>query len=1015
MARFGLLPRLILLVLLAGLPAFGVMLHDHYKMQKEAEDRVWENVRASLSLIEAEQTRIIDGVHQLMHALALTEALRSGNAEGCQAFLAQLAPSVAAGNILHATDETGRVICSTVPEEVGIRVGDRFHIKGALAGDPFTIGNFVRRRFDSRPAMPFAVPYRRPGGEVGGAVAMTMEATWLERFVAKTELPEHTSVTMADRTGTVIARFPDTEQWAGRPLPDRYMALLHARQRGVVEMGGLDDTPRIIAYSPVPEGVNRVFLAVGYDKAVVLAPMTEAARLSLALIAASSIAALMAAILIYRVAVRRPVRALLEAASGWRTGAFAIRVPATAASASDLGQLALSFNDMAAELEHREADQRRALTALEEAVRDRDTALAQLQETMSAREAAEARFRAIVNTAVDAMVVIDDKGRIEHFNPSAERIFGHVAADVQGCNVSILMPEPDRSAHHTYLANYHRTGKAKIIGIGREVMGLHKDGTQVPLELSIAEWQVAERRYYTGIMRDISKRREVEAALKTTAERLRFALRAAKAGLWEVDLPDGGLVWSEESFDIFGIPLISGPITLATWQQNIHPEDREPITVLYNKSLADRVEDYEAQFRVCHPNRGTRWVAAVGRNTFAPDGTPLRSVGLNLDITSLKNAEHAAQAAREDAERANRSKSRFLAAASHDLRQPVQALVLMMDALVTRLAGHTAEPMVERMGRSLDALQMLLEGILDVSRLDAGVVVASPTSIALEPVLLRIGQEYGLRARKKGLTFRVQPCKCHVKSDTTLLERVLRNLLENALRYTDDGGVLIGAVEVGDRVKLRIADTGIGIAEDQQALIFQEFYQVGNPERDRGKGLGLGLSIVHRLVTLLRHDIGLSSVPGQGSVFTLWLPRAVPAASTSVPEPDEAPTCPGLIIVIDDEEMVRASLELILGDWGCPRVAAFEDGQRAAEWVRRTGHQPAAIVADYRLRGGRTGVNAIHEVQLACGQEIPAVIITGDTAPERIAEVERSGLAIAHKPVHADKLKEILAGLRKRA
>lgn len=994
MFRLGLLPRLLLLVLLAGLPAFGVMLHDHYKMQRDAEERVRENVRASLSLIEAEQTRIIDGVRQLMHALALTDVLRSGNAEGCQAFLTQLAPSVAAGNILHATDETGRVICSTMPEEVGIRVGDRFHIQGALAGDPFTIGNFVRRRFDSKPAMPFAVPYRRADGEVGGAVAMTMEATWLERFVAKTELPEHTSVTMADRTGTVIARFPDTEHWAGQPLPDRYMALLHARQRGMAEMGGLDAKPRIIAYSPVPEGANGIFLAVGYDKEVVLAPMAEAARRSMILIAASSIAALMAAVLFYRLALRGPVRALLQAAAGWRTGAFAVRVPVATNSASDLGQLAQSFNDMAAELERREAGQQRALNALEEA---------------------EARFRAIVNTAVDAMIVIDDKGCIEHFNPSAERIFGYEAAEVRGRNVSILMPEPDRTAHDTYLANYHCTGKAKIIGIGREVMGLRKDGVQVPLELSIAEWRVAGRRHYTGIMRDIGKRREVEAALKTSAERLRFALRAAKAGLWEVDLPDGGLVWSEESFDIFGMPVTSGPITLATWQRNIHPDDREPIMVLYNKSLAERIEDYEAQFRVCHPIRGIRWVAAVGRNTFAPDGTPLRSVGLNLDITTLKNAEHAAQAAREEAERANRSKSRFLAAASHDLRQPVQALVLMMDALATRLAGHAAEPMVERMGRSLDALQMLLEGILDVSRLDAGVVVANPTPIALEPVLQRIGQEYGLRARKKGLTFRVHPCKCHVRSDPALLERVLRNLLENALRYTDDGGVLIGTIEVGDKVKLRVADTGIGIPEDQQALIFHEFYQVGNPERDRGKGLGLGLSIVHRLTTLLRHDISLNSVPGRGSVFTLWLPRAIPAASISVPEPDEAPTCPGLIIVIDDEEMVRASLELILGDWGCPRVAAFEDGQRAAEWVRRTGFKPAAIVADYRLRGGRTGVNAIREVQLACGQEIPAVIITGDTAPERIAEVERSGLAIAHKPVQADKLKEILAGLRKRA
>lgn len=367
--------------------------------------------------------------------------------------------------------------------------------------------------------------------------------------------------------------------------------------------------------------------------------------------------------------------------------------------------------------------------------------------------------------------------------------------------------------------------------------------------------------------------------------------------------------------------------------------------------------------------------------------------------------------AQERAEKAERAKTQFLAAASHDLRQPVQSLYFFTQALAERLRGHPGAPLLASMEQALGALKLLLDGLLDVSKLDAGVVEPSVTECALAPLLERLSAEYGPRAEAQGLRFHVVATSAWVRTDPMLLERILRNLVENALRYTPQGGIVVGCRRGHGVVRLCVADTGIGIPETQQAAVFDEFVQIGNPERDRAKGLGLGLAIVRRLARLLGHEVHLRSRPGKGSVFAVDIPsarpRALPRRPVAIPANDGGK---GLVVVIDDETIILLSLRAMLEQWGYTVVAA-PSGDEAVALLQGLGQTPTMIIADYRLREGRTGVEAIRDIHGACGAPIPAVVLTGDTASERIAEVRNSGFRLVHKPITSTMLREVLGAM----
>jgi signal transduction histidine kinase len=423
-------------------------------------------------------------------------------------------------------------------------------------------------------------------------------------------------------------------------------------------------------------------------------------------------------------------------------------------------------------------------------------------------------------------------------------------------------------------------------------------------------------------------------------------------------------------------------------------------------------------------------------------------IGHQLDHERWKREQAQARQQASEAERmrlnelngaleaANLAKTRFLAAASHDLRQPVQALALNMAALEHEDLRPAQAQLVQRMGSSLRALGQMFDVLLDISRLDAGAVPVSPQALALRSWLRRLADDMAPLAAARGLALRLRLPKpapaspastpaadaaCITTTDPVLLERCLRNLLDNAFKYTPRGGTVLlalrhchGSAEQAAGWRIEVLDTGIGMSPEVQARAFDEFYQADNPERDRSRGLGLGLAIVQRLARLMGHGLAMRSVPGRGTRLSLTLPHqatadiaAAPAAPVSQPRA----TARLSIAVIDDDAEVRDGLQALLERWGHAVLSGAQDDAVLDQW-RAQGEPPVhALITDLRLRAGRTGLDAAARLRQPWGHGLPVLVITGDVAPDRLTLLKESGLAWLPKPVMPLRLRSWLASL----
>ena len=375
-------------------------------------------------------------------------------------------------------------------------------------------------------------------------------------------------------------------------------------------------------------------------------------------------------------------------------------------------------------------------------------------------------------------------------------------------------------------------------------------------------------------------------------------------------------------------------------------------------------------------------------------------------------ARQVAEDALLDAETANQAKGVFLAAASHDLRQPLHALGLFAGTLAGTGLSSRQRVLLGQIDASAQAASDMLSTLLDFSKVDAGVITPRPHPFALQPMLDRLVQEFTPEAQVQGLALRTRPTPAVAVADLALVERIVRNLLSNALRYTERGGVLVGCRlrgVRGERVVIEVWDTGVGIPRHQQKAIFQEFHQLGNAERDRRKGLGLGLAIVDGLARAMSVSVTVASVPGRGSVFRLVLPRSRDAVMPMpVPIAYEGDLGGARVLVVDDDEAVRSAMADLLTQWGAWCEVA-ESGPQAEALLTR--FKPQVVLADYRLRGPSNGREVIERVRLHARRAIPGVLVTGDTSAERLREAQASGAVLLHKPVPAAQLHAVLADL----
>ena len=396
-------------------------------------------------------------------------------------------------------------------------------------------------------------------------------------------------------------------------------------------------------------------------------------------------------------------------------------------------------------------------------------------------------------------------------------------------------------------------------------------------------------------------------------------------------------------------------------------------------------------------------------------GLKLRTEGLAVQLRAEKAV---AEAARQEAEIANRAKTQFFTAASHDLRQPLHAMGLFAEALRARTHEPEVAQLVNSINESVDALEGLFSELLDITRIDSGGVEVDPEHFEVGEIFRKIRLHFEPAAFEKGLTLRIRGGRQVALADPLLVERIVRNLVSNAIRYTTDGTVLVSCRKRGERLLLQVWDTGPGIGEDERARVFEEFYQVPGVQvvaAEQKKGLGLGLAIVKRLAALMAAPLRLQSQTGRGSVFTLELPLGKAPRSAARAQPPKGPigiTLDGrLIVIVEDEPAVREGLEVLLAGWGAT-IVAFDSVAATRAWAAAAeGAQaaPSLVIADYRLEHGENGVAAIAALRQRFGAGVPAIVVTGSSMTGHDKEAQEHDFHLLIKPVLPNKLRAMIA------
>lgn len=509
-----------------------------------------------------------------------------------------------------------------------------------------------------------------------------------------------------------------------------------------------------------------------------------------------------------------------------------------------------------------------------------------------------------------------------------------------------------------------------------------------------------------------SERRLHERAILEREARLQEALRAGSVMAFDWEVSADEVRFSQNATEILG--LNSQQVLRGTeWLKHIHPEDQPRVASCLDGARPDR-PSHSIAFRCRRPDGGEVWLEQIAIVQFDSAGKPTRINGLTTDVTERKRFDEKLSLAWKTAERADRAKSSFLAAASHDLRQPLQTLKFLQAALEPHHPSGEARKLVAGIGQSLETMTSILSSLLDVNRLESGNLRPSVSEFSLNEIFEPLVGDFVNLVQERGLRLCIVRSELIIRSDRRMLAEMIRNLLSNAVRYTDRGRILLGCRRAGDNVRIEVWDSGVGITEDQLPHIFHEYYQgTGGAEPS---GFGLGLAIVKRLGEILDHRVEVRSISGKGTRFFIEVPHGrsgvkVPEAAPPVHPHNDAFL--GSVLAIEDEASVRSALGRLLKMRGV-KATIVATATEALTLVREQGLRPDVLLCDYNLRGSPDGVETIRHLRAALGRNVPATVMTGDTRSQTVDSISAQGISVLIKPFLAEELLEALRGQEKR-
>jgi PAS domain S-box-containing protein len=603
----------------------------------------------------------------------------------------------------------------------------------------------------------------------------------------------------------------------------------------------------------------------------------------------------------------------------------------------------------------------------------------------------------LLHAAADAAIVTDGDGRMVFVNRGAETLFEYSAEELVGRPVEMLMPANLRQQHEEYRRRYKDSPRARPLLSGLDLYGQRKDGSRFRAEIALTPVNTDAGMLVASTIREVNAGDESEAYFRTMLE-------TAPDAMIIVDERGRIAIVNRQAEDMFGYTraeLLGHEVEMLLPESIRHDHLQHRSGYAANPELRPMGPGLDLFGR---RKDGSKFPVEISLSPVKTSSGMFVSSVIR-DVTQRRRMEQEIIAARQAAERAQKANTAFLAAASHDLRQPVQALSLLNGALRRTVKDERAREMIDSQEHSLTAMTNLLNSLLDISRLDAGAVTPEIEEFPMQRLIDRLSAEFGRQASHKGLEFSAEPCAITVRSDPNLLSEIIQNLVSNAIRYTDNGSVEMVCDCGGDVCRLEVIDTGIGIEEDQLEDIFKEFHQTKTPGSST-EGFGLGLAIVRRLADLLDHDIAVESEPGQGSKFRVSVPIAAApqhAHGEDIKVSAAESGGVGTVILIEDDVNVANAWGLLLEAEGY-RVATAKSAPEADAIIEHLDTVPSLLISDFHLLDGSTGVEAVTGIRKHYGVNIPAFIVSGDTS--KVVKEARpvDNCTLMSKPVNTSRL-----------